>query len=153
MNKNTKSTPGKKPLTAKQIAIELARRQKLSGQTMEPVDNMGRIITTGKALQKMKKQVVLKSGKWPPDKPEIVRELTPELADKIWKAVEKKRYDDKVSQERVVHELNQIKAQLGKELAMIKRSEKSTLYTAGYKRATEKCMEIVDNKIKKVKGI
>lgn len=74
---------------------------------------------------------------------EIVRELTPELADKIFKSFQKKQYDDKVSKESVLHHLKQLKAQMGKERAKWK----------GFglvQCAVDSCMEMIDKKIAKI---
>jgi hypothetical protein len=43
-----------------------------------------------------------------------VKELTPELADKIWKSFERTAYNNKVSKERVLHILKQLKASIGR---------------------------------------
>lgn len=51
----------------------------------------------------------LKKENWTPDKVKVfneykpVKELTPELAEKIWKSIEKRRNDQRVSQEAVLH--------------------------------------------------
>lgn len=75
------------------------------------------------------------------DKLEIQRELTPELANKIWKSMQKKIYDEKVSKEAVLHHLKQLKAQMGK-LAKISNST-STVHI---------CMDMIDKKINKIKS-
>lgn len=78
------------------------------------------------------------------DKPKIVTELTPELAAKIWRQIERKRYNDKVSKEAVLHNLKQLKAQMGKEL----KKDNYCLYKDGVKA----CMKMIDNKIAKING-
>lgn len=40
----------------------------------------------------------------------IVKELIPELADKIWKSIEKHNYDNRVSKEKILHHLKQLKS-------------------------------------------
>jgi len=74
---------------------------------------------------------------------ELVKELTPELVDKIWKGIQKKHYDDKVSKEAVLHHLKQLKAQMGKAL---KNTNKYCLY----KDAVRDCMSMIDKKILKI---
>jgi len=76
---------------------------------------------------------------------EPVKELTPELADKIWKLIQKKQYDDKVSQEAVLHHLKQLKAQMGKKRKQYEPI--SILYVV-----ISRCMEMVDQKIAKIKA-
>jgi hypothetical protein len=76
----------------------------------------------------------------------LVKELTPELADKIWKGAQKKMYDDKVSKEAVLHHLKQLKAQMGK----LKITESST-YDRCYNSGITDAMEAVDKKIAKIK--
>lgn len=79
---------------------------------------------------------------------EIVKELTPELADKIWKSIQKKRYDDKVSKEAVLHHLKQLKAQMGKA-----RIDKYNKNFGDKKEGIELCMEMIDKKIAKINNI
>lgn len=73
----------------------------------------------------------------------IVTELTPELADKIFRQIKRKQYDDKVSKETVLHNLKQVKAEMGK---LKKSFEKHQLPIAGI----NKCMDIITNKIAKI---
>lgn len=73
----------------------------------------------------------------------IVKELSPELADKIWKQIKRKQYDDKVSKETVLHHLKQVKSEMGK---LKKQFEKQQLPIAGI----NKCMDIITNKITKI---
>ncbi len=75
---------------------------------------------------------------------EMVHELTPALADKIFKDIQKKRYDETVSKASVIHHLKQLKAQMGKE----KRNE--TTNDTSYRLGIEKCMEMIDKKIAKI---
>lgn len=77
-------------------------------------------------------------------KPEIVTELTPELAAKIWRQIERKRYNDKVSKEAVLHNLKQLKAQMGKRLKISANED--------YQMGISTCMDIIDNKIAKING-
>lgn len=79
-------------------------------------------------------------------KQEIVRELTPEIADKIWKQVQKKIYDDKISKEAILHYLKQLKAQMGKVRKQIGYQNDNI------RSAIDACTEIIDKKIAKVKG-
>jgi hypothetical protein len=74
-------------------------------------------------------------------KPEIDAKLTPELADKIFKSVQKRLYDEKVSKEAVLHHLKKLKAQMGRYKNKID-SEYSWVVTD--------CMEMITNKIKKI---
>lgn len=69
-------------------------------------------------------------------------ELTPELADKIWKGIQKKRYDEQVSKDAVLHYLKQLKAQMGKEL----KNAVTDLRKGGIKT----CMDMIDKKIAKI---
>ncbi len=81
------------------------------------------------------------------DKPvkEVVKELTPELADKIWKDMQKRLYDEQVSKDAVLHHLKQLKAQMGK-----LKLDKSL--TTSWNVPVQKCMEIIDKKITKIKA-
>lgn len=78
-------------------------------------------------------------------KPELVTELTSELAEKIWKGLERKRYNEKVSKDVVLHNLKQVKAEMGK---LKKQFERQQLPIAGI----NKCMDIITNKIAKING-
>ncbi len=69
-----------------------------------------------------------------------VHELSPELANKIWKSVQQRNYENQVSKEQVLHHLKQIKAQMGK---LRKTYNLQTLKAVN---------EIIDKKIAKVKG-
>lgn len=75
----------------------------------------------------------------------LVKELTPELADKLWKSVQKGLYDKRVSKEAVLHHLKQLKAQMGR--AIKAEYGMNTSHTEGIKR----CMVMIDNKIQKIK--
>ncbi len=73
----------------------------------------------------------------------IATELTPDLADKIWRGIEKQMYDQRVSQEIVLHHLKQLKAQMGK----AKKDKTKHKYSVD---AISLCMEMVDKKIEKI---
>ena len=75
----------------------------------------------------------------------VVKELTPELADKIFKSVQKQMYDERVSKDMVLHHLKQLKAQMGK---FKSKNWLKNLYTA--ETAIDRCMEMIDNKITKI---
>jgi len=79
----------------------------------------------------------------------IVKELTPELAEKIWKSIEKKRYNDKVSQEAVLHHLKQLKAQMGKEKKQLRNCGTERY---DYRSGIVECMTMIDKKIEKIKA-
>jgi len=79
------------------------------------------------------------------EQPKIVTEPTPELADKIIRQIKRKWYNDKVSKETVLHNLKQVKAEMGK---LKKQFEKQRLPIAGI----NKCMDIITNKIAKIKS-
>lgn len=83
--------------------------------------------------------------KLPSKTPQIVTEETPELIDKIWRAIQKKRYDAKVSQEAVLHHLKQLKAQMGRQKA------KYGMGNMQYRYGIQACMEMIDKKIEKIK--
>lgn len=72
----------------------------------------------------------------------IITELSPELAAKIWRQIERKRYNEKVSKDVAVQHLKQLKAQMGKEL----KKDNYCLYKDGVKA----CMEMIDKKIAKI---
>jgi len=79
------------------------------------------------------------------DKPKIVTDLNTELSEKIIKSFLRKRYSDKVSKEAVLHNLKQLKAEMGK---LKKQFERQQLPIAGI----NKCMDIITNKIAKING-
>ena len=79
------------------------------------------------------------------NKPEIVTDLNIELSEKIIKSFMRKRYNDKVSKEAVLHNLKQVKAEMGK---LKKKFEKEQLPISGI----SKCMDIITNKIDKING-
>ena len=79
--------------------------------------------------------------------PKIVTELTPELADKIWKSIQRKMYNDRVSKDAVLHHLKQLKAEFGK----LKKKSSYQLYPLIYEEAITDCMGAIDNKINKIK--
>lgn len=74
-----------------------------------------------------------------------VKELTPELVDKIWKSIKKAQYDNEVSKNRVLHHLKQLKAQMGK-------LKVNGNLTTAWNVPIEKCMDAIDKKIVKVKA-
>ena len=75
---------------------------------------------------------------------EIQRELTPELSEKIWRAIEKKLYDERVSKQAVLHHLKQLKAQMGKDKA------KNGVNNYRYRDGVDACMTMIDKKIAKI---
>ena len=75
----------------------------------------------------------------------IITELSPELAAKIWRQIERKRYNEKVSKDVLLHNLKQVKAEMGK---LKKKFYKEQLPIAGI----SKCMDIITNKIGKING-
>lgn len=72
--------------------------------------------------------------------------LTPEIADKIWKQIEKANYDKQVSKDAVLQHLKQLKAQMGKEKAKYGKGQYQ------YIDAIDACMEMIDKKITKIKN-
>lgn len=68
----------------------------------------------------------------------IVKELTPELVDKIIKQIKKENYDEQISKESVLHTLKQLKAQFGK----IKKT-----YQPQFQSGVIDCIEAIDKKI------
>lgn len=72
----------------------------------------------------------------------VAPELTKELADKIWKDIQKRLYDEQVSKDIVLHHLKQLKAQMGKE-----KSKRNHFIAEN---AIQDCMNMIDAKIKKV---
>lgn len=74
----------------------------------------------------------------------VITELSPELAAKIWRQIERKRYNEKVSKEAVLRHLKQLKAQMGK--AIKAECGMNTSHTEGIKR----CMGMIDKKIAKI---
>jgi hypothetical protein len=74
--------------------------------------------------------------------PEIVKELTPELAGKIWNSIQMKMLGDKLSKEGTLHHLKQLKAQMGK--------LKSGVPNMIYRGAVDDCMAAIDKKIEKI---
>lgn len=79
------------------------------------------------------------------NKPKIVTELTPTLAEKIFKSIMRRQYNEKVSKDVVLHNLKQVKAEMGK---LKKQFETEQLPIAGI----SKCMDIITNKIAKING-
>lgn len=73
----------------------------------------------------------------------IVKELTPELADKIYSSIKKKMCEDEISKKQVLHHLKQLKAQMGKE-------RKKWKGFAVVEDAVCSCMEMIDKKIAKL---
>lgn len=82
---------------------------------------------------------------WDKPSPAVVEELTPELADKIWKSVQKSLYDKKVSKEAVLHHLKQLKAQMGGI-----RVRYGSLPKRTWTGAIDKCIDAVTKKIEKI---
>ena len=77
------------------------------------------------------------------ERPQIVRELTPDLADKIINAFKVKQHNERVSKEAVLHHLKQIKAQMGKLKAKCIREKSATSNI-------DDCIEMIDKKIAKI---
>lgn len=79
------------------------------------------------------------------------KELTPELADKIWKSVQQRNYDNKVSKEAVLHNLKQLKAQMGKyKKALLNNDGEDSESYKDMACAVQYCMSMIDSKIAKV---
>ena len=72
----------------------------------------------------------------------VITELTPQHAEKIFKSIMQKRYNEKVSKDVAVQHLKQLKAQMGKEL----KKDNYCLYKDGVKA----CMQMIDKKIAKI---
>lgn len=81
----------------------------------------------------------------------ISRELTPELADKIYVSVRDSIRRQKESKEQVLHHLKQLKAQMGK--LKPKKNQIHTPPQQSYEVAISKCMDIIDKKISKINSI
>jgi len=79
-----------------------------------------------------------------PDEYKPVQELTPELADKLYKGIQKRLYDQRVSKEAVLHHLKQLKAHIGK----IKKQ--TGFQNDNTQAAIDACIEQIDKKIAKV---
>lgn len=79
----------------------------------------------------------------------VIRELTPELADKIWKDMEKRIYDDQVSKEKILQCLKQLKAQMGK----LKSHHPINGNEGVYNSAIIHCITAIDKKIEKIKAL
>lgn len=75
------------------------------------------------------------------NKPKIIKELPPDIIEKILKDFRKRAYDDKVSKEAVLHNLKQLKAQMGK----IKAT-----YMPEFQEGIIECMNAIDKKIAKI---
>lgn len=77
----------------------------------------------------------------------IIRELTPELSEKVWDSIQKKIYNGRVSKERVLHHLKQLKAQIGRD----KRTWVGASAThIGIRNGMQSCMDMIDKKIAKI---
>ena len=76
------------------------------------------------------------------EQPQLVKELTPELADKIINAFKRKQYNDRVSKDAVLHHLKQLKAQMGKAY----HKSENMISTHAY----ADCMQMIDKKISKI---
>lgn len=75
---------------------------------------------------------------------EVVKELTPELAQKIYRDIQMKMLRDKLSKEGTLHHLKQLKAQIGK----LKKQYTGFGVVQG---ALEEVMSMIDKKIEKIK--
>lgn len=73
----------------------------------------------------------------------VMKELTPEITEKIFKSIRRMRYDNAVSKREVLHHLKQVKAHMGKLKAQHKESEVAV-------NAIVSCMAIIDKKIQKI---
>lgn len=80
----------------------------------------------------------------------VIKELTPELADKIWNSIQQSLHDKRVSKEMVLHHLKQLKSQMGKDK---KKCENNILEWDWFGRGIECCMKMIDAKIEKVKAL
>jgi len=77
---------------------------------------------------------------------ESQKELTPELAKKIWDSIEMKMLGDKLAKEGTLHQMKQLKAQIGK---LRKNYD-------GFGRAEialDEVISIINKKIEKIKSI
>ena len=81
------------------------------------------------------------------EQPQLVKELTPELADKIINAFKRKQYNDRASKDALLHHLKQLKAQMGKFKKNLLFHEQ---YDAVRRDAVTVCMEMIDSKISKI---
>jgi hypothetical protein len=75
---------------------------------------------------------------------QIVKDLTPEQTTIIWKSIEQRNYENKVSKEMVLHNLKQIKAEFGKVRKRIGFQNDNT------QNAIDICTAIIDKKIAKL---
>ncbi len=78
--------------------------------------------------------------------PEV--QLTPELAGKIFKSLQKEMYDAEVSKNAVLHHLKQLKAQMGKA-----KKEHGDYNRADYLKGIWKVEEMIDKKIAKIEAL
>jgi hypothetical protein len=76
----------------------------------------------------------------------VVKELTPELSEKLWKGIQQKLHDQRVSKDMVLHHLKQLKAQLGKERVKPVIGE----WDNGYRQGISMAIIMIDKKIEKV---
>lgn len=76
----------------------------------------------------------------------IETELTPKSADTIFKSIQQRNYNEKVSKEAVLHHLKQLKAQMGK----LKKQYKGF---GVIEYAIADCMDMIDKKIAKINHI
>lgn len=74
----------------------------------------------------------------------IVKELTPELANKIYNQIFTKIQNDSISKRAVLHHLKQLKAQFGR------LKSKNGINKMHYRNAIDDCMGAIDSKIKKL---
>ncbi len=75
----------------------------------------------------------------------IVKELTPELANKIYNSFKMKQLGDRISRERTLHNLKQVKAEIGK------LKKKLGFQNDVTQLAIKNIIEIIDKKIAKIK--
>lgn len=74
----------------------------------------------------------------------IAKELTPELSRKLFNQITQQLHDERVSKEKVLHHLKQLKAQMAK--------FKKEVINPDEKWAIAECMGMIDKKIAKVSG-
>ena len=77
---------------------------------------------------------------------ESQKELTPELAKKIWDSIEMKMLGDKLAKEGTLHQMKQLKAQIGK-------LRKQYTGFGVVQSALDEVISMIDKKIEKIKSI
>ena len=77
---------------------------------------------------------------------ESQKELTPELAQKIWNSVRMKMLGDRLAKDGTLHNLKQLKAQIGK-------LRKQYTGFGVVQSALDEVMSMIDKKIEKIKSI